>query len=64
MSMPETTWDLETAESEVTVEQFLETLYGIRPGESRPRAVPRPYPFGPELQAWLRLWGLDGGEDR
>jgi hypothetical protein len=61
MSMPEMTWDLVALEPEVTVEQYLETLYGIRPGESRPRvqAVARRHHFGAELNSWLRLWGLD-----
>lgn len=64
MSMPEmTTEDLATTTKEVTVEHFLETLYGIRPGENWPRigVVANRYRFvGDGLDDWLRLWGLGG----
>ena len=62
MSMPEmTNQDLETTKGEVTVEQYLETLYGIRPGENWPRIglVANRYRFvGDGLNDWLNLWGL------
>ena len=62
MSMPEmTTEELASTTREVTVEDFLETLYGIRPGEAWPRmaVVANRYRFvGNGLDDWLRLWGL------
>jgi hypothetical protein len=59
--MPEmVTEDLVTTDHEVSVERFLETLYGIRTGESRPRtrAFPTLYHSGDDVGSWLRLWGL------
>jgi hypothetical protein len=62
MSMPEmTTEELASTTREVTVEHYLETLYGIRPGESWPRmaVVANRYRFvGNGLDDWLHLWGL------
>lgn len=61
MSMPEmVTEELVTTDDEVTVERFLETLYGIRTGESSPRtrAFPTLHHYGDELGSWLRLWGF------
>jgi len=61
MSMPATTTeDVVSDIHEVTVERYLETLWGIRSGESSPRtrAFPARHDFGDEIGTWLRLWGL------
>ena len=65
MSLPEMVTDLQMCEPGVTIEQFLEALYGIRTGAAGPvvQPVADRYVFGAELRPWLRLWGLDGGDD-
>ena len=48
-------------EPEVTVEAFLEALWGIRPTASGPRLrpAPAPHPYEDGMVDWLhRLWGI------
>ena len=50
-----------TTQPEVTIERFLEALWGIRLGESRPRLQPAiaPYTFEDGVGEWLyRIWGI------
>jgi hypothetical protein len=41
-----------------TIEAWLETMWGIRPGHSSPVCQVSSYHHSPEVAAWLRLWGL------
>lgn len=50
-----------TRQPRVTVEDYLFTLWGIRPGESRPtvRSVPVAHAVDDAVAEWLyRLWGI------
>jgi len=51
--------------TELTAEDFLAALWGIRPGQSSPRLWPASirYPFEKGVAEWLyRLWGIDGAD--
>lgn len=41
-----------------TIEAWLETIWGIRPGQSSPVGQVSRYHHSPEVAPWLRLWGL------
>jgi arginine/ornithine N-succinyltransferase beta subunit len=42
-----------------TIEAWLETMWGVRPGHSSPVCQVSRYDYGSEVAAWLhRLWGL------
>jgi hypothetical protein len=62
MTLPEMTSTELLEQAGVTVEKYLETLWGIRPGETRPRLRPvaTRYDHGEGVDAWLGLWGLGG----